>query len=789
MLAALRSTPARLRLTPYRQVITAFAAFLIVFFGVHALTDHAAAAMFAIVPVVIVGHAFGSRAGAAAGIVMILLTTVLLVLVGEPVHLVEWESFALVVLVFVGYTVGRLHDLTERLARQVAEREQTEKALRQSESRLRSILEHSYEGIVLVNEQGQIMVFNPAMEQITGFKAQDVLGQPAWEVWNRVLPEDRRTPEVQAYLKTQVTDLIQKGEFLWFGHETEYEYRHPDGRTVILEEHISPIKTDDAFILAGFCRDVTARRQSEKLNGVQRDLGILLSSTIGLSKALEQVLDAVCQFEAIDAGGVYLVDQASGDLHLVTQRGLSAAFVERSRFYGVDTPNAELVRKGQPLYGDYDRIRVTNDPVRSAENLHAAAIIPIHYEGEALALLNLASHSHDTIPPATRIALETIASQIGGTLARLHAEAALRDSEANMQVLFDTIDDLLFIVDPQGTVLKTNRVVELRMGYSAAEFRHLNVLDMHPPDQRVEAAATMAAISSGRQSVCTVPLMTRDGTLIPVETKVTRGIWDHQPALFGLTRDTTERQRIEQHALELAVEKERLRILANFVKDASHDFRTPLATISASLYMLEKSDDAVVHQRRTHVIGQQVQRITRLIDSMLMMTQLDSEVVLDVAPLDLNELMAGLASRAEPLAAEKNLTLWVEFGQEIPLVQANRDRLHLAVFKLVENAVQYTPAGGSVVLRTYFRDGWGVIEIQDSGIGIPAGDLPHIFKRFYRVDRARSSDTGGSGLGLAIARKIIDGHHGLIEVESTLGKGSTFRLCLPPQNASFPAVD
>ncbi len=783
MRAALRRIiPIPARWFPHLRVTGTLTAYLVVFFTAHALDDQSTAAMFSVLPVVVAGASFGTRAGVLAGVVMIPLAVLMLALTGTQTHLVIWEGFALVVLVFVGYVVGQLHDLTGRLAQQVAEREVAERALRHSERRLRSILEHSYEGITLVNEQGEIVVFNPAMEQNTGFPAQQVLGRTIWDVRHAMLPSERRTPEALDRLKTRLTEVLQNGRNVWDGVESENEYRHPDGRTLILQEQIMPIRTEDGYLVAALCHDVTARRQSERLNTIQRDLGLMLSSTAGLSKALDQVLDTVCQFEAIDSGGIYLVGQGSGDLTLISHRGLSPEFVERSRYYGADTPNAVLVRKGQPLYGDYDSIRVTTDPVRLAENLHAAAIIPIQYEGQPLAVLNLASHTHDSIPPHTRTALESIATQIGGTLTRLRAETALRESEANLKMLFNTVDDLVFIFDLQGQVVTVNRVAELRLGYTADELRQMNVLDLLPPDRRDEAVALLDEILTGGPSNSPFPLRTRDGSSIPLETRFTRGIWDHQPVLFGLSRDITERQQVERHALELAIEKERLHILAEFVKDASHDFRTPLATISASLYLLEKSDDPDVRRRRAQVIGRQVERITRLIEGMLMMTQLDSEATLDLSPLHLNALVQEIGEQVESLAAARSLTVRLELGSDVPAVLARHDRLGLALFKVVENALHYSPVGGTVILRTYFRDGWSVIDVQDRGIGIPGTDLPHVFDRFYRVDRARSSDTGGAGLGLAIARKIVELHHGLIEVESTVGQGTTVRLSLPPHS-------
>jgi len=217
-----------------------------------------------------------------------------------------------------------------------------------------------------------------------------------------------------------------------------------------------------------------------------------------------------------------------------------------------------------------------------------------------------------------------------------------------------------------------------------------------------------------------------------------------------------------------------------FVADASHELRTPLAVIQAeSSLVLEKPRDPEQYRRSLELVSQEVDYMSEIVGKLLVLARSDAgSEQLNVQDIDLAGLLAELEQDLEALAQERGLNL--DFVPLDPLtVRGDRVRLRQLFMNLLDNALRYTPAGGSVTGSIVRRDDLAVVTIGDTGIGIPAEHLPFIFDRFYRVDKARTGGEGGTGLGLSIATSIARMHGGSIEVESEVGAGSTFRVLLP----------
>ena len=222
--------------------------------------------------------------------------------------------------------------------------------------------------------------------------------------------------------------------------------------------------------------------------------------------------------------------------------------------------------------------------------------------------------------------------------------------------------------------------------------------------------------------------------------------------------------------------------LQRFTADASHELRAPVAAIlsNAQVGLLAPAEDSQQPRQRLENIVTQSKHMSALIANLLFLARHQGKLnPQDITKTDIVDLLKFLASQYQTLATEKNL----EFKSDIPTASqhifGDRDLLQQAIGNLLDNAIKYTPNGGMVALKLELKTRRLLITVQDTGIGIPASDLPHIFDRFYRVDRSRTRQSGGFGLGLAIAKQIIQAHNGKITVESKVEKGTLFQICLP----------
>jgi two-component system, OmpR family, sensor histidine kinase BaeS len=168
-----------------------------------------------------------------------------------------------------------------------------------------------------------------------------------------------------------------------------------------------------------------------------------------------------------------------------------------------------------------------------------------------------------------------------------------------------------------------------------------------------------------------------------------------------------------------------------------------------------------------------------MINQSLTMVRLDSEIVFEFQHLDVNAMIGDFCTQVRFEAKEKGITVLNTFWSSPLFVQADATELALALAELGRNTVLYTPPNGVITIRVWQQEDQAVIDVADTGIGIPEADLPYIFQPLYRVDKGRSLETGGGGLGLSIAKRIIELHKGHIVVESVVGEGSLFRVFLP----------
>ena len=227
--------------------------------------------------------------------------------------------------------------------------------------------------------------------------------------------------------------------------------------------------------------------------------------------------------------------------------------------------------------------------------------------------------------------------------------------------------------------------------------------------------------------------------------------------------------------IESAMNRER-----QFSADASHELRSPLTALKGELSVtLARTRTAEEYRQVLEGLEVIVDEMSLLVEDLLALSRA-SAGILHKEEFDLHALLEQLIERMSALAQTRQLTLAMKISNEPLLLLADRMKVQRVITNLIDNAIRYTPHGGSINVQAYHDGAQVCINVSDTGIGIAAEHTPHIFERFYRADNARTRDgAGGSGLGLAIADTIVRAHDGRITLHSTLGRGSTFSVWLP----------
>ena len=242
---------------------------------------------------------------------------------------------------------------------------------------------------------------------------------------------------------------------------------------------------------------------------------------------------------------------------------------------------------------------------------------------------------------------------------------------------------------------------------------------------------------------------------------------DEEPngTTVAVIRDVTERSQLDA-------------VRRDFVANVSHELRTPIGALSVLAEALAAEEDPVVVRRLVSRISTEVDRASTVIHDLLDLSLIEAGAPAEPAPLSVSALVAAAVDRVRSVAGQRQVDVAVG---DVPAlaVLGDEDQLVSAVANLLDNAVKYSDPASAVAVDVSESGKWVDVVVRDSGIGIPAKDLDRVFERFYRVDRARSRQTGGTGLGLSIVRHVAENHGGQVLVESREGEGSTFTLRLP----------
>jgi two-component system phosphate regulon sensor histidine kinase PhoR len=368
-----------------------------------------------------------------------------------------------------------------------------------------------------------------------------------------------------------------------------------------------------------------------------------------------------------------------------------------------------------------------------------------------------------TILPTGRDEIGRLTDAFNRMTGRLRSQfESLQAEHGKLEAVLSQMTDGMVILDSRGKVALINRAAERifgipqddAVGRSAAEvFRHHQLIDLWRHCRE-----------TGRPDSITVEAGAENPFLQVIATSLGEAL---QGSTLMVFQDLSRLRRLET-------------VRRDFIANISHELRTPLASLQSLAETLHDSalEDRDAADRFLGLMQTEIDTMNQTVRELLELSRIESgDAPFDIRPADPADICADAAQRMEMLARRNGLTLENASPADLPRVKADLSRIGQVMMNLIHNAVKFTPSGGTIILSARIREPDVEFSVKDSGIGIPAKDLPRIFERFYKADRSRASE--GTGLGLSISRHIVEGHGGLIWAESAEGKGSTFFFTLP----------
>lgn len=355
-------------------------------------------------------------------------------------------------------------------------------------------------------------------------------------------------------------------------------------------------------------------------------------------------------------------------------------------------------------------------------------------------------------------AIDGMAEQLAARMASLHAE------EGRLTTVLDAMSEGVFVTDERGQIAITNQALEKMLKTSAIGKTAIEAIrspELHRA--ALEAQGGRAANVEFEMRFGDEPRFI-DAHLAPLPTSA---------GVVVVLHDVTRLKMID-------------RVRRDFVANASHELRTPLTAIRGYAETLKDGaiDSPQAAKTFLDIILRHTIRLSRIVDDLVTLSRAESpDFQMELSPLDVGPVIVEVVRGLESQASKKGQQLVLEIVEDVPKAITNEGALDQVLVNLVDNAIKYTPEGGSIRVRASASPTHVVVEVHNSGPGIPEPHLERLFERFYRVDPGRSRDQGGTGLGLAIVKHMALRMKADVTVESGVGKGATFRVFLPREGA------
>jgi len=501
-----------------------------------------------------------------------------------------------------------------------------------------------------------------------------------------------------------------------------------------------------------------------------------LANEIATNLNLTEVLDAIVQTirRAMGCRGccIFLLDESSQTLEIKAAAGLKPKWRNAARLRlgeGIAGRAAAEVRSIYLPDTLKDPDYIFFDP-----EVRSLLAVPLQAKGRVIGVINVDDRVPHAFGPDQERLLTIAAAQAAIAIENARLFSEILSEKQRTEAIIQHMADGLLMLDRDRVVVSCNPALAMMLGMRRQEIVGQRVTGPNA-DPRLRA-------------IC-APATARERTgVLAHEVEIPRpGLRPRVLRIYSTPVSDETGQRIGEVRVVHDVTKEREveEMKDEFFSTISHQLRTPLFSIQGFVRLILDNEvpDEETQREFLQIINRQSEQLTQLVNNLLNISRLESGALeLEQEPVSLGDVLQQTVSKLRSIAQGKDITLTAELPARLPTVTGDRSWLEQVVTNLVGNAIKFTPEGGRVTVRASQSNGEILVEVSDTGIGIPADSLDRIFTKYYRVPDESGERPEGTGLGLHIAKKIVEAHGGRIWAESTLGEGSTFRFTLPCSN-------
>ncbi len=493
------------------------------------------------------------------------------------------------------------------------------------------------------------------------------------------------------------------------------------------------------------------QHQMETHQALER-LGQSITAKLDLDQVLTAIVDAAVELTHAEEGSLLLLDHATGELYMRAAKNFDAEFVQTFRLPIQDSLVSQVLHSGEPVIVDNS----SPQKIKTAYLVHNLVYVPLKLHGTVIGILVVDNRvRQEAFRESDMRLLSALAEYAVIALenARLFSEMTAERNQR--ETILRGISDGVVVVDKDQRLVLVNEAARTALGLSGQH------LDSRPVQDVISQPELLELISSGAGAA------TSHIEIVDEQQRVWNVIAADIPdvGLAVTLHDVTQFKKME-------------RIKSDFVGTVSHDLRSPLTAIMGYVELIERAGPVNDMQRDfIRRVLASVQNITSLINNLVNLGQIEAGFEARHEPVQLKGIVEFALDGFQQAIDEQNLTVALALDG-LPPVLANAVQMRQMVEHLLDNAIKYNHPGGRIVISGAAADNQVILQVEDSGIGIPALELLFVFDKFYRASN-QTGNVSGTGLGLAIVKSIVDKHQGRTWVESTPGKGSTFTVVLP----------